>query len=81
MIPVSNGIRVGGGGGSIYYYGGSSWSTGSDVRLKEDIRDAEPMMDRLMQLPVGRFKWKTRRMIRLMTWAWSPGKWSLFSPI
>ncbi len=30
----------------------------SDIRLKKDITLAEPMLDRLMQLPFHRFRWK-----------------------
>ena len=30
----------------------------SDRRLKKDIVDAEPMLDRLMQLPFRRYRWK-----------------------
>jgi hypothetical protein len=30
----------------------------SDRRLKKDIVDAEPMLDRLMQLPFRRYHWK-----------------------
>lgn len=41
-----------------FYSGGSAWGFNSDARLKKDIRDAEPMMKRLMQVPVRRFRWK-----------------------
>ena len=43
---------------SINFNGGTGWWVSSDIKLKKDIRDAEPMMDRLMQVPVRRFKWK-----------------------
>ena len=56
-------------GKSINFNGGTGWWVSSDIKLKKDIRDAEPMMDRLMQVPVRRFKWKSLPMIRYMTWA------------
>lgn len=40
------------------YDGDSNWDFWSDVRLKEDIKDAEPMLERVMKLKVRRFKWK-----------------------
>jgi len=43
---------------NAYLYG-NGWGWDSDRRLKTDIHDAESMMDRLMQVPVRRFKWKT----------------------
>jgi len=42
---------------NAYLYG-NGWGYDSDRRLKTDIHDAESMMDRLMQVPVRRFKWK-----------------------
>ena len=42
------------------YDGDSNWDFTSDVRLKKDIRDAEPMLDRLMDIKVRRFKWKNQ---------------------
>jgi len=41
-----------------YYDGDSNWDFGSDVRMKKDIKDAESMMDRLMQVQIRRFKWR-----------------------
>ena len=40
-----------------YYDGDSNWDFGSDIRMKKDIKDAESMMDRLMQVQIRRFKW------------------------
>ena len=61
ISPLSNGLELWSHAlGDLHWLGGSSWQFASDVRLKEDIRDAEPMMDRLMQLPVRRFKWKNK---------------------
>ena len=61
ISPLPNGLELWSHAlGDLQWLGGSSWQFASDVRLKEDIRDAEPMMDRLMQLPVRRFKWKNK---------------------
>ena len=61
IAPLSNGLELWSHAlGDLHWLGGSSWQFASDVRLKEDIRDAEPMMDRLMQLQVRRFKWKNK---------------------
>ena len=40
------------------YYGGSGWVFSSDRRLKEEIKDVEPVLDRLLDVQVRRFKWK-----------------------
>ena len=40
------------------FYGGSSFSFGSDRRYKKDINDIEPVLDRLLDVQVRRFKWK-----------------------
>jgi hypothetical protein len=40
------------------YDGDSNIDYHSDRNLKKDIVDAEPMLDRLMQLPFRRFRWK-----------------------
>jgi hypothetical protein len=40
------------------YDGDSNWDFGSDRRLKKDIEDVEPMLDRALQIPVRRFRWK-----------------------
>jgi uncharacterized coiled-coil protein SlyX len=40
------------------YDGNSDIDWYSDRNLKKDIVDAEPMLDRLMQLPFRRFRWK-----------------------
>lgn len=42
----------------VYYDGDSNLDTLSDRRMKKDIEDAEPMLDRAMQLQIRRFRWK-----------------------
>lgn len=41
------------------YDGDSNWDFFSDRRLKKDIVDAEPMLDRLLQVRFRRFHWVT----------------------
>ncbi len=43
---------------SFSFDGDSNLDYYSDRRLKKDIESAEPMLDRLMQLPLRRFRWK-----------------------
>jgi hypothetical protein len=40
------------------YDGDSNIDFGSDVRLKKDIVDVEPMLERMMQVQFRRFRWK-----------------------
>lgn len=42
---------------TVRYDGDSNWDFFSDRRLKKDIVDAEPMLDRLMQVRFRRFHW------------------------
>jgi len=44
----------------ILWNGDGNWDQSSDVTLKQDIAPAEPVLDRLMQLPVRRYRWKDR---------------------
>jgi hypothetical protein len=57
-LGLFNGIRAAGTWKYAIYDGDSNWDFSSDIRLKKDIVDAEPMLDRLMQLPFRRFRWK-----------------------
>ena len=65
-INVANGgiqFSVGGSGNdpgwrNFSYDGDSNIDFGSDVRLKKDIVDAEPMLERMMQVQFRRFRWK-----------------------
>jgi hypothetical protein len=41
------------------YDGDNNLDWRSDRRLKQDITEAEPMLDRLMQLPMRRYHWKS----------------------
>lgn len=43
---------------SFSYDGDSNIDFGSDVRLKKDIVDVEPMLERMMQVQFRRFRWK-----------------------
>jgi hypothetical protein len=38
---------------------GMSWSCSSDVRFKENIRDAPPILDKLMKIPIRQFELKS----------------------
>jgi hypothetical protein len=44
----------------IQWDGDGNWDHLSDGTLKKDITDAEPVLERLMQLPVRRYRWKDR---------------------
>jgi hypothetical protein len=40
------------------YDGDSNWDFHSDRKLKKDIEDAEPMLERALQVQVRRYRWK-----------------------
>jgi hypothetical protein len=42
---------------SVAFDGDGNWDFESDARLKENIHDAEPMLDRLLGLKVRRYDW------------------------
>jgi hypothetical protein len=42
---------------AIIWNGDNNWDSTSDRTLKKDITDAESVLDRLMQLPVRRYRW------------------------
>lgn len=42
----------------ITWDGDGNWDVASDRRLKKDIVDAEPMLDRVLKVQVRRFHWK-----------------------
>lgn len=42
----------------VLYDGDANWDFGSDRKLKKDIVDSEPLLDRLMQVKIRRFRWK-----------------------
>lgn len=46
------------GANDIVYDGDSNWDFYSDRRLKKDIEDAEPMLDRALQVKIRRYRWK-----------------------
>jgi hypothetical protein len=50
--------NAGNGGRYISYDGDANLDFPSDRRLKKDIVDAEPVLDRAMQVQVRRFRWK-----------------------
>lgn len=68
MYRYDQGVALYGGGGGwgnasgdvrqITWDGDSNWDTSSDRRLKKDIVDAEPMLDRALKVQVRRFRWK-----------------------
>lgn len=43
---------------SYSWNGDDNWDLVSDIRFKENVEDAEPMLDRLLQVPFRRFDWK-----------------------
>jgi hypothetical protein len=57
-LIISGNNTVFGSPRSIQWDGDNNWDSLSDRRLKTDITDAEPALERLMQLPVRRFRWK-----------------------
>jgi|DewCreStandDraft_1066081.scaffolds.fasta_scaffold00018_177 uncharacterized coiled-coil protein SlyX len=42
----------------VLYDGDSNWDFYSDLRLKKDIVEAEPMLERALRLPIRRYRWK-----------------------
>lgn len=58
VLSLYNGSQSGGAWRNALYDGDSNWDYNSDVRLKKDIVDAEPMLDRLLQVRFRRFHWK-----------------------
>ncbi len=42
----------------VLYDGDNNWDFYSDRRLKKDIEDAEPMLERALKIPVRRYRWK-----------------------
>jgi hypothetical protein len=58
VFDVYNALNNGLGWRSFKFDGDSNLDFYSDRRLKKDIVFAEPMLDRLMQLPFRRFRWK-----------------------
>lgn len=60
-IDVYGGMGNASGGASYryaHYDGDSNWDFGSDRRLKKDIVDVEPMLDRALKVQIRRFRWK-----------------------
>lgn len=53
------GANLGNGGREASYDGDSNWDFYSDIRMKKEIIHAEPFLDRIMQTPIRRFRWKT----------------------
>jgi hypothetical protein len=52
--------QAGNGNSQIQWDGDGNWDQSSDRTLKKEITDAEPVLERLMQLPVRRYRWKDR---------------------
>lgn len=53
-----NNHRLGNGFAWAVYDGDSNWDFSSDRKLKKDIVDAEPMLERALKVQVRRFRWK-----------------------
>ena len=56
IISLSKGFQ--GNNRSCFFDGDSNWDFESDIRLKTDIAPAEPMLDRILGLPLHRFRYK-----------------------
>jgi hypothetical protein len=59
-LDVSGSMRNGTGGSTFrwaYYDGDSNWDFGSDRRLKKDIVDVEPMLERALKIQIRRYRW------------------------
>ena len=56
IISLSKGGQ--GNNRSCFFDGDSNWDFESDIRLKTDIAPAEPMLDRILGLPLHRFRYK-----------------------
>lgn len=54
-----NNLSQNGGWRGFSYDGDNNLDWRSDRRLKQDITDAEPMLERLMELPMRRYHWKS----------------------
>lgn len=61
-IATNGGNRItastGNGTGTASYDGDSNWDFSSDQRLKKDIEDEQPLLEKVMQLKVKRYNWK-----------------------
>jgi hypothetical protein len=68
MYRYNSGVALQGFGGGwgnasgdfrqITWDGDGNWDAASDRRLKKDIVDAEPMLDRALKVQIRRFRWK-----------------------
>ncbi len=43
---------------NVTYDGDANWDFSSDLRLKKDIVEAEPMLERALRVPIRRYRWK-----------------------
>ena len=57
-FSLYNGGMAGGQTRYVGFDGDSNWDYSSDIRLKKDIVDAEPMLERLLQVRFRRYHWK-----------------------
>lgn len=61
FVIAGNSLGNAGGGSALTQWDGDgNWDALSDRTLKKDITDAESVLDRLMELPVRRYRWKDR---------------------
>jgi hypothetical protein len=60
LVLVNRGPKFAGGDAdrSMSFDGDNNWDFSSDRRLKKDIEDAEPMLDRAMKVQLRRYRWK-----------------------
>lgn len=58
LFRVQNSSQGGSATKHVAWDGDGNWDFESDARLKENIHDAEPMLERLLAVKVRRFDWK-----------------------
>ena len=58
MLSVFNASSGANSNNGIIYDGDANWDYPSDRRLKKDIVDVEPMLERMMQVQFRRYHWK-----------------------
>jgi hypothetical protein len=69
MYRTGSGVGIRGWGGgwgnasgwerTIHWDGDGNWDATSDRKMKKDIVDAEPMLERALKVQIRRFRWKT----------------------
>lgn len=78
MFRYDSGVAIRGFGGgwgnasgserTITWDGDGNWDVSSDRKMKKDIVDAEPMLDRALKVQIRRFRWKQEADDAKLTW-------------